>query len=203
MTNLKVLVATHNPGKVLEYAQMLRDFPVACISLDEAGIDEDVAETGDTFEENARIKAIAYCNASGLITLADDSGLAVDALDGEPGVYSARYAGPGKTDRERYELLLKNLEGVPGPQRTAHFRCVIVVATPEGRLYSAEGRVDGTIAYEPRGENGFGYDPVFFMSQYGGTMAELGAPVKNTISHRARALQQIMPTLIEVVRAKM
>jgi XTP/dITP diphosphohydrolase len=203
MTNLKLLVATHNPGKVLEYAQMLRDFPVACISLDEAGIDEDVAETGATFEENARIKAIAYCNASGLITLADDSGLAVDALDGEPGVYSARYAGPGKTDRDRYELLLKNLEGVPGPQRTAHFRCVIVVATPEGRIYSAEGKVDGMIAYEARGENGFGYDPVFFMPQFGGTMAELGAPVKNTISHRARALQAIMPTLIEVVRARM
>lgn len=203
MTNLKLLVATHNPGKVLEYAQMLRDFPVACISLDEAGIDEDVAETGDTFEENARIKAIAYCNASGLITLADDSGLAVDALDGAPGVYSARYAGLGKTDRDRYEMLLAKMADIPGPQRTAHFRCVIMVATPEGRLYSAEGRVDGTIAYEPRGENGFGYDPVFFMQQYGGTMAELGAPVKNTISHRARALKAIMPTLIEVVRERM
>jgi XTP/dITP diphosphohydrolase len=196
----KLLIATHNPGKVFEFAEMFRNLPIECVSLDEVGITEDIEETGETFEDNARLKAIGYCEMSGLITLADDSGLEVDALGGEPGVYSARYAGPGATAADRNAKLLKNMAEVPADQRTARFRCVIAIATPSGEIYTADGTVEGRINYEPRGELGFGYDPVFFMPEYGATLAELGSPIKNKISHRAKALQAIMPTLSALIR---
>lgn len=196
---LKLLIATHNPGKVYEFAEMFANLPVECISLDEVSITHDVPETGDTFKENAVLKAEEYCRLSGLITLADDSGLEVDALDGAPGVYSARYAGEGATAAERNAKLLKNMLDVPPDQRTARFRCVIAIATPGGEIYTAEGEVEGRITHEPRGEHGFGYDPVFFMPDHGATMAELGSVVKNKISHRARALQAIMPTLSALI----
>lgn len=195
----KLLIATHNPGKVAEYAELLTDVPVSAISLDDVGIDYSVEETGTTFEENAILKAQSYAEASGMLTLADDSGLAVDALGGEPGLYSARYGGPDATDATRYTMLLTRMQSVPDGERQARFVCVVALATPEGDLYIGEGAVEGVIAHAPRGDFGFGYDPVFFMPEYGATMAELGPKVKNNISHRARALRALLPTLKQVV----
>ena len=140
-----------------------------------------------SYHENALLKAQAFCQASGLLTLADDSGLEVDALDGAPGIYSARFGGPGLDDVGRYRLLLLKLEGVPDAQRTARFRCVIAVVWPDGREETVAGVCEGRIIHAPRGENGFGYDPVFFVNEQGHTMAELPAEIKNRISHRARA----------------
>ncbi len=190
-----LLIATHNPGKVREYRELLRDLPVRLTFLDEVGIDDEVPETGRTFEENAVQKALAYARRSGLLTLADDSGLEVDALGGAPGVHSARYAGPHATDEDRIRKLLDALRGVPPERRTARFRCVIAVATPEGDLITAEGRVEGRIAEAPRGHHGFGYDPVFYLPDLGKTMAELPPEEKNRLSHRARAAEAIKPKL--------
>jgi XTP/dITP diphosphohydrolase len=169
----------------------------------EAGLRLDVEETGDTFEENARIKALAYARASGLLTLADDSGLEVDALGGAPGVHSARYAGPGADDAGRYRKLLAELADVPPKRRAARFRCVVALARPAGILSTAEGTVEGAIGFEPRGSHGFGYDPVFLVEGHGGqTLAELPPDVKNAISHRARAVQAAMPQLRRLIGAK-
>lgn len=197
---MKILVATTNKGKLREYAELLADLPVEWVSLADVGIATDVKETGETFEENARLKASAYARESGLLTLADDSGLEVEALGGAPGVQSARYAGPGASDQERYQLLLANLEGVPDEDRKARFVCVIAVATPEGDMISAEGFRGGYIIREPRGEHGFGYDPVFWIPGYRVTMAELEPEVKNRISHRAQAVKAIRPELEKVIR---
>jgi XTP/dITP diphosphohydrolase len=192
---VKLLIATNNPGKIREYEELLAGLPLELTYPAQEGLDIEVAETGESFAENARLKAIAYARASGLLTLADDSGLEVDALGGEPGTRSARYAGKGASDEERYQLLLKNLRGVPWEERTARFRCVIVVATPEGRIHTAEGTCEGIIAFEPGGEHGFGYDPVFYFPEYGMTMAELPLEIKNQISHRAMAAHNIqLPT---------
>ncbi len=197
----RILIATHNRGKVTEFAQMMSELPVQAISLDDAGITLEVEETGSTFEENARLKAIGYARESGFLTLADDSGLEVDALGGAPGVSSARYAGPDASDKDRYTLLLQNLANVPGDQRTARFRCAIALAAPDGRIFTGEGVVEGVIASAPRGEFGFGYDPVFFLPEYGATMAELRSTFKNVISHRARAFQAILPRLQALITA--
>jgi len=183
----KLLVATHNAGKVREYRQLLADLPLEVTYLDEEGVDFDVEETGKSFTENAVQKATAYAEATGLWTWADDSGLEVDALDGAPGIRSSRYAGPGASDEDRYRKLLRELDGVPWEARTARFRCVVAITTPEGEVRSAPGRCEGIIGFEPRGSHGFGYDPVFFMPQFDRTMAELSPEVKNRISHRARA----------------
>lgn len=194
-----LLIATHNKGKLREYQELLRDLPVHLVYLDEVGIHEDVPETGSTFEENAIQKATAYARLSGLLTLADDSGLEVDALGGRPGVHSARYAGPNASDEARIRKLLADLDGVPPEQRTARFRCVIAVATPEGDVITAAGTVEGVIADAPRGHHGFGYDPVFYLPDRGCTMAELPPEEKNRISHRARAAQAIKPRLREIL----
>ncbi len=183
----KLLIATRNQGKLREYRQLLADVPVEVIDLDGLGIVEEVAETGSTFAENAVQKALAYAQLSGLWAWADDSGLEVDALEGEPGVRSARFAGPDATDADRYRLLLQRMAHVPPGQRTARFRCVIAIATPEGRTEVAEGRCEGEIALAPRGEHGFGYDPVFYLPDRHCTMAELSPEEKNRISHRAQA----------------
>jgi XTP/dITP diphosphohydrolase len=183
----KLLVATHNAGKVREYRQLLADLPLEVTYLDEEGVDFDVEETGKSFTENAVQKATAYAEATGLWTWADDSGLEVDALDGAPGIRSSRYAGPGASDEDRYRKLLRELDGVPWEARTARFRCVVAITTPEGEVRSAPGRCEGIIGFEPRGSHGFGYDPVFFLPQFDRTMAELSPEVKNRISHRARA----------------
>ena len=201
---IKLLVATNNPGKVREYEALLRGLPLTLTYPAQEGIDIEVEETGSTFAENACLKAAAYARASGLLTLADDSGLEVDALGGEPGTRSARYAGQGASDEDRYRLLLSKLKGVPWERRTARFRCVIAVARPQGEVRTAEGTCEGVIAFEPRGEHGFGYDPVFYMAECGQTMAELELEVKNRISHRARAAEgarRILQELLTVANA--
>jgi XTP/dITP diphosphohydrolase len=199
---VRVLVATHNRGKIGEYEQLLSGMPAEFISLSTAGISQEIPETGSTFEENARIKAESFCRLSQLVTLADDSGLEVDALGGAPGVLSARYAGNVASDSDRYRLLLKNMADVPPERRTARFHCVIALATPEGDVFTASGKVEGVIAPAPRGDFGFGYDPVFFLSEYGATMAEVGDAIKNAISHRARALHAIAPYLQTVIASR-
>ena len=194
-----LLIATHNAGKLREYAEIFADLAATLVSLRDEGITESVAEDRDTYLENARRKALSYARISGLLTLADDSGLEVDALDGAPGVHTARYAGPRATDEERYRLLLQNLEGIEWEKRTARFRCVTCIATPRGQTFVGEGVCEGYIAYEPRGTGGFGYDPVFYLPEYDCTMAELPAEVKNRISHRARAARNarlILRTLL-------
>lgn len=192
----KLLIATRNPGKVLEYRELLADLDLELTFPDQEGLDLEVNESGATFEENARLKALAYARASGLPSMADDSGLEVDALDGAPGVRSARYAGPQASDADRYRQLLAALADVPAGQRSARFRCVVALARPDGTIETAEGRCEGAIGFEPRGEHGFGYDPVFVVQGYGGrTMAELPPEIKNRISHRARAVLAARPFL--------
>ncbi|HSR35142.1 MAG TPA: XTP/dITP diphosphatase [Anaerolineae bacterium] len=198
----KLLVATNNPGKVREYEELLEDLPPSLEFTFPAkeGLTLEVDESGETFEENARLKARAYAQASDLLTLADDSGLEVDALGGAPGVRSARYAGPDADDVDRYRKLLKALAGVPTEKRSARFHCVVALALPDGTVYSADGVCEGEICNDPRGEHGFGYDPIFIVRGYNGrTMAELPPDVKNQISHRARALLAIQPKLMEVI----
>lgn len=192
----KILVATHNPGKLEEYRALLAENPVTFISLADLGITDDIAETGDSFEENAVLKALSYFRLSGLPTLADDSGLEVDALQGAPGIYSSRYAGPGATDVDRYQKLLHELRGVPEEKRTARFRCVVAFARSEESLITREGACEGTILEAPRGSGGFGYDPVFFIASEGAAMAELPAERKNQISHRAEALRKLRAELL-------
>jgi len=195
---MKLLIATHNRGKLREYQEILSQLPLELVTLDDVGISDDIEETGTTFEENARLKATAYAQISGLLTLGDDSGLEVDALGGEPGVYSKRYAGPGKSDAERNAYLLTKLANVPADRRSARFRCVIVVAEPGGSDEVAEGTCEGTIAFEPRGTNGFGYDPIFELAAMDKRMAELAPEVKNRISHRGLAARE----LLEILRKK-
>lgn len=186
-TRARLLVATHNQGKKHEYEELLADAEVELVSLADVGIAQTIPEEGETYAENALLKARGYAALSGLLTLADDSGIEVDALGGAPGVRTARYAGEDASDAERNALLLRAIAGVPEAQRTARFRCVIALAWPDGRTAVVEGVVEGRIATEPRGEHGFGYDPIFYVPEYGRTMAELPEQVKNRISHRARA----------------
>jgi XTP/dITP diphosphohydrolase len=204
---VKVLIATRNPGKMREYESLLADVPtgsvpVEWVNLDDVEIDLEVEETGETFEANARLKAAAYAEVSGLLTLADDSGLAVDALGGAPGVLSARYAGPDATDRDRYLKLLRALEGLPPEERGARFVCVVAIATPGGEVVTAEGDVKGRINFEPKGSNGFGYDPVFYIPGLRMTMAQLDESIKNRVSHRAAALQNAKPALARLIAAQ-
>jgi XTP/dITP diphosphohydrolase len=195
----RLLIATNNPGKKEEYVHLLAPLGLCLCTARDLGLTLGLEEVGESYAENARIKAVGYQRASGLLTLADDSGLEVDALDGNPGLHSARYGGPGADDVERYRLLLQQLDGVPRESRSARFRCVIVVVTPSGETYSSEGTCEGIIAFEPRGEHGFGYDPVFYVPEYARTMSQLAAEVKNRISHRARAVERMLPTLARVV----
>lgn len=184
---MKLLIATHNRGKLLEYREILTDLPVELVTLDDVGITHDVDETGATFYENALMKAQQYATMSGLLTLADDSGLEVDALNGEPGVYSKRYAGEDRSDADRNIYLLDKLRTIPPAHRTARFRCVIVVADAAGNTATTEGTCEGAIAFEPRGTNGFGYDPIFLVGDTTTHLAELSSQEKNRISHRGRA----------------
>jgi XTP/dITP diphosphohydrolase len=195
----KLLLATRNPGKVREYRELLQGLPVELTWPEAEGITLEPEEAGATFAENAILKARAYAAASGLLTWADDSGLEVDALGGEPGVRSSRYAGPGAGDADRYRLLLRRMAGVPWERRTARFRCVIAIADPAGALHTAEGTCEGIIAFAPRGANGFGYDPVFYLPDRGCTMAELSPAEKNQISHRARAARAARRILEEML----
>ena len=183
---MKFVLATHNPGKLKEMADILSGLGVEVVSPADVGISVDVEETGTTFVENAMLKAKAICAASGLPAIADDSGLCVDALNGAPGVYSARYGGPELDDAGRYRLLLENLRGQT--PRTAKFVSVITCCFPNGDVITARGECPGTIAFAPMGEGGFGYDPVFFIPGLKKTFAQLSAQEKNAISHRGRAL---------------
>lgn len=196
----KLLIATNNPHKLDEYQEILADLPFKfdLTSPARAGLSLDPAETGTTFIENAIIKAEAFAQASGLLTMADDSGLEVDALNGEPGVYSARYGDTAKDDHVgRYQLLLRKLADVPWEKRTARFRCVIALATPTKLLGTVTDTVEGYIAYEPRGEGGFGYDPVFFVPELDRTLAQLSSAEKHRLSHRGRAARQLVKFLQE------
>jgi XTP/dITP diphosphohydrolase len=191
----KLLLATNNKGKVREYQSLLKGVPFELVTPAEQGINMEVEETGSTFEENARLKALAFARVSGLLTLADDSGLAVDALKGEPGIRSSRYAGEGATDADRVKFLLAKLEHIAPGKRTAHFICVIALAFPDGQIEICSGKCDGLIISEPRGENGFGYDPIFFFPALKKTMAELSTEIKNQVSHRARAAREAAKVL--------
>jgi XTP/dITP diphosphohydrolase len=194
---MRLLIATRNRGKKAEYAELLAGLDLELVSLADLGIEHEVPEQGATFAENALAKARAYAALSGLVALADDSGLEVDALGGAPGVFSARYAGEDASDEDRYRRLLAEMEGIPEGQRSARFRCVIAIVWPDGRERTAAGSCEGCIALAPRGEHGFGYDPVFYVPEYVCTMAELAPEVKNRISHRARAAQAARPLLVE------
>jgi len=184
-----LLIATTNQNKLREYAGIFAGLPIELRTLRDLGIADDVEETGTTFAENARLKAEFYAASAGLATLADDSGLEVHALGGEPGVFSHRYAGPDATDADRNALLLKKLQGVPLHARLARFVCAIALARPDGALEQVEGLLPGVIELAPRGSNGFGYDPLFYLLDENATLAELPAERKNQISHRALAAQ--------------
>lgn len=192
----RLLLATNNQGKIKEYRRLLRDVPVELVTLADLGITTEVSEEGESLEENARLKAMAYAVEGRMVALADDSGLEVDALGGEPGPMSARYAGEGASDSDRVNYLLTRLEGVPWEKRSARFRCVIAIAMPEGKVELCSGECRGFIIFEPRGESGFGYDPVFYLPELGKTMAELSMEAKNRVSHRSRAVSQV-PRLLE------
>jgi XTP/dITP diphosphohydrolase len=189
----QLLVASYNPGKLEELLTIMADWPARLVRPRDIGLHLDVAETGATYAENARLKAVAHVEVSGLWTLADDSGLEVDALGGAPGIRAARYAGEGADNAERWALLLRNLDGVPWERRTARFRAVVALAQPGGKIAYAEGAVEGYIMFEPKGSGGFGYDPLFYIPEFDSTMAELPPEIKNRISHRARSIQAARP----------
>ena len=190
-----LLVATRNAGKMREYRQLLADYPGRLISLDDASVPDEVEETGDTFRENAILKATTYARLSGCLTISDDSGLEVHALGDAPGVYSARYGGDAcKSDVDRVSLLLSNLAEIPWERRIARFRCFTSIADPrqvgQPKVATVVGSVAGVIQYQPVGEQGFGYDPVFYLPSYCRTMAQLPLEAKNRVSHRADAARK-------------
>jgi XTP/dITP diphosphohydrolase len=186
----KLLVATNNRGKLREYAELLKGLLFELTTLSEQGITEEVEETGSSLTQNAINKATAYAKLGGLTTMADDSGLEVDALGGEPGPLSRRYAGDNASDKERNDYLLAKLKDIPWERRTARFSCVIAIVTPEGAVATCEGTCEGIIALGSKGEGGFGYDPIFYLPELDKHMAELTLDEKNKISHRAKAAQK-------------
>ncbi|MGG3842198.1 XTP/dITP diphosphatase [Anoxybacillus kestanbolensis] len=188
----RIIVATKNKGKVAEFQQLFAKKGIEVRSLLDYDHMPDVEETGTTFAENAILKATTIANMLHEAVIADDSGLIVDALNGEPGVYSARYAGEGKNDQANIEKVLKKLQGVPFEQRTARFYCTLAVAKPNGDVITVDGVCEGYITKSPIGENGFGYDPIFFVPEKQRTMAQLTKEEKNEISHRAKALQHLL-----------
>lgn len=191
----RLLLATHNSAKLRELRSLLSTGEWELVSLEQQGIELEVLEEGQTLEENAAAKAIAYARVSGLISLADDSGLEVEALGGGPGPLSARYAGEGASDMDKITRLLSQLSGIPWEKRKARFRCVIAVASPDGRLELCQGECQGVITFEPQGKGGFGYDPIFFLPELGQTMAELSLEEKNRVSHRGKAARKALEVL--------
>lgn len=190
MRHNKLLLATNNKAKVREYKSLLQGISYEIVTLAEQGITTTVDEVGGTLEENARLKATTLAAESQLLSLADDSGLEVDALGGEPGPLSARYAGEGASDTDRINYLLARLKDVPQEERTAHFRCVIAIAKPDETIELCSGECRGFITVAPRGDQGFGYDPVFYLPELGKTMAELPLEIKNQVSHRGQAARK-------------
>lgn len=195
-TITEIVVATKNTGKVAEFKEALTGLPYKVSSLADLGSYPEAPETGVTFAENARAKAVFYARLTGKLCIADDSGLEVDYLQGAPGVYSARYAGNHASDEDNNRKLLKHLSGVPREKRQARFRCVLALANAEQVLLTAEGSVEGMILSEPRGDKGFGYDPLFLVPELGRTMAELSSGEKNAISHRGKAIQALVKKLV-------
>lgn len=193
-----MLLATNNKGKIREYRTLLEGLPYILVTPPEIGITGDVEEIGKSLEENARIKALSYAARSGLLTLADDSGLEVDALGGAPGPLSARYAGEAASDSDKVNYLLSRLKDIPWEKRTARFRCVIAIARPGGEVVFCQGERRGIINFEPRGQAGFGYDPIFYLPELGKTMAELPPEIKNQVSHRGEAARQARRVLAEL-----
>ena len=192
----KIIFATGNQDKMKEIQMILEDLGIVVSSMKEAGIDVDIVEDGTTFEENAMIKAEAIAKLTDAIVLADDSGLEIDYLNKEPGIYSARYAGTDTSYEIKNNLLLQRLEGVPDEKRTARFVCAIAAVFPEGSKETVRGTIEGRIGYEIAGEHGFGYDPIFYLPEYGCTTAELDPEKKNELSHRGKALR-LMRGIIE------
>lgn len=199
----KLIVASNNSNKIREIKEILKGIPVEILSLKEAGIDIDIEETGSTFLENAYLKAKGISEmAQGAMVLADDSGLAVESLGGAPGIYSARFAGEHGNNKKNNEKLLQLLEGKSRQERRASFVCAMVLIAEDGKEVDVEGRIDGIISEKEKGTNGFGYDPVFYLEEYGKTFAEMDSETKNKISHRAKALEKLqleMQKLVEVV----
>ena len=191
----KLIFATGNEGKMKEVRMILADLDVEVLSLKEAGIEAEAEENGATFEENAKIKAAEIMKRSGEIVLADDSGLEVDALNKEPGIYSARYMGYDTSYHIKNQNLIRRLEGKTGKERSARFVCAIAAAFPDGRVLTTRGTMEGEIGYEERGENGFGYDPIFYLPEYGCYSGELPLEVKNSLSHRGKALRLMKEAL--------
>jgi XTP/dITP diphosphohydrolase len=198
----RLLLASSNRGKLREMQALLSGLDLEFVLLDQAGVKAIVEETGATYAENAALKAQAYARQSGLLAIADDSGLEVDALGGLPGLHSARFAEkPGASDADRRATLLLRLEGKPRPW-TAHFHCTVAIASPQGELYLTDGDCFGEVIPEERGSNGFGYDPIFWMPEQQRTMAELEDVEKNRVSHRARAVEKARPILTKLITAE-
>ena len=193
--SIRIIFATGNEGKMKEIREILGDLGYEILSMKEAGVDVDIVEDGETFEENAIIKATTVMKATGSIVLADDSGLEVDYLNKEPGVMSARYMGENTSYRIKNQIIIDRLDGVPDEKRTARFVCVIAAAFPDGRVETRRGTIEGRIAYEPAGENGFGYDPIFYYPEKKMTTAQLSPEEKNKVSHRGKALRLIKEVL--------
>jgi XTP/dITP diphosphohydrolase len=187
----KLIFATGNENKMKEIRMILADCGYEILSMKEAGIDVDIVEDGKTFEENAIIKATAISKLAGCLVLADDSGLEVDAMDKAPGIYSARWEGEDTPYSIKNQKIIDNLKDVPDEKRTARFVCAIAAAFPDGHVVTRRGTIEGRIAYEPAGENGFGYDPIFYVPEFGKTTAELSPEEKNKVSHRGKALEMI------------
>lgn len=194
-----IVFATGNQGKMREIRQILEGMDVEILSMKEAGISMDIVEDGTTFEENAVIKAKAVASATDHIVLADDSGLEIDYLNKEPGIYSARYMGEDTSYDIKNANLLERMEGVEDEKRTARFVCAIAAVLPDGQVLTVQGVIEGRVAYEPKGSNGFGFDPIFYLPEYGCTSAELSEEDKNAISHRGRALRAMKEKLKEVI----
>lgn len=191
----RLIFATGNADKMKEIRMILADAGYEILSMKEAGIDVDIVEDGSTFEENAIIKAKAISKIAGCVVLADDSGLEVDAMGGAPGIYSARFEGVDTPYSVKNKIIMDRLEGLPEEERTARFVCAIAAAWPDGRVITKRGIIEGRIAHKPAGDNGFGYDPIFFVPEYGKTTAELDPEEKNKISHRGKALRMIKEVL--------
>lgn len=194
-----IILATNNKSKVKEISEMMLGSDITFVSLADAGINVEVEETGTTFEENALLKAREICKLSGKPTISDDSGLEIDALDGAPGIYSSRFMGEDTSYDIKNNALIEKLENVADPDRTARFRCCMALVLPDGREFVTEGAMEGIIAREPKGINGFGYDPILFIPEYNRTSAEFSSEEKNNISHRGEALRK----MIEVIKKEL
>jgi XTP/dITP diphosphohydrolase len=195
---MQLLLASQNSGKIAEMRQLLAGLPFQVIGPRDAGLHDAPEETGETFAENARLKARHYSQLSGHLTVADDSGLEVDALGGAPGLYSARYGGPEANDADRNRLVLDELDATGDPSRTARFVCAVAVARGDEVLFEARETVEGVIAHEPQGVNGFGYDPIFFYLPFGKTFGEVAPAMKDTVSHRGKAFARVREFLASI-----